>query len=53
MGAARGVRSDGAWHAKGDTLDISVNVSGRQLDHDDIVDHIREALEQRARPARF
>jgi diguanylate cyclase (GGDEF)-like protein len=33
------------WHSKGDTLDISVNVSGRQLDHDDIVDHIREALE--------
>jgi diguanylate cyclase (GGDEF)-like protein len=34
-----------AWHAKGDTLDISVNVSGRQLDRDDIVDHIREALD--------
>jgi diguanylate cyclase (GGDEF)-like protein len=33
------------WHSKGDTLDISVNVSGRQLDHDQIVDHIREALE--------
>jgi EAL domain-containing protein (putative c-di-GMP-specific phosphodiesterase class I) len=33
------------WHAKGDTLDISVNVSGRQLDHDEIVDSIREALE--------
>ena len=33
------------WHSKGDTLDISVNVSGRQLDHDNIVDHIREALE--------
>jgi diguanylate cyclase (GGDEF)-like protein len=34
-----------AWHARGDTLDISVNVSGRQLDTDAIVDHIREALE--------
>jgi predicted signal transduction protein with EAL and GGDEF domain len=33
-----------SWHAKGDTLDISVNVSGRQLDYDDIIDHIREAL---------
>jgi EAL domain-containing protein (putative c-di-GMP-specific phosphodiesterase class I) len=32
------------WHARGDTLDISVNVSGRQLDSDSIVDHIREAL---------
>lgn len=32
------------WHARGDTLDISVNVSGRQLDDDAIVDHVREAL---------
>ncbi|MEP7115066.1 MAG: EAL domain-containing protein, partial [Ilumatobacteraceae bacterium] len=34
-----------AWHAQGDSLDISVNVSGRQLDYDNVVDHIREALE--------
>jgi diguanylate cyclase (GGDEF)-like protein len=34
-----------AWHAEGDTLDVSVNVSGRQLDHDDIVDDVRWALE--------
>ncbi len=33
-----------AWHARGDTLDVSVNVSGRQLDHDNIVAHISEAL---------
>ena len=33
------------WHSKGDTLDISVNVSGRQLDHDDIIEHVRQALE--------
>ena len=33
------------WHRKGDTLDISVNVSGRQLDHDDIIEHVRQALE--------
>jgi diguanylate cyclase (GGDEF)-like protein len=33
-----------AWHARGDTLDLSVNVSARQLDHDDITDDIREAL---------
>jgi diguanylate cyclase (GGDEF)-like protein len=33
-----------AWHARGDTLNVSVNVSGRQLDDDRIVDHIREAL---------
>jgi diguanylate cyclase (GGDEF)-like protein len=34
-----------AWHARGDTLNVSVNVSGRQLDDDRIVDHIRDALE--------
>jgi diguanylate cyclase (GGDEF)-like protein len=32
------------WHARGDTLDISVNVSGRQLDDDRIVDDVRDAL---------
>jgi diguanylate cyclase (GGDEF)-like protein len=34
-----------AWHAAGDNLEISVNVSGRQLDRDEIIDHIREALD--------
>jgi diguanylate cyclase (GGDEF)-like protein len=34
------------WHAEGDTLDVSVNVSGRQLDDDIIVEHIREALSE-------
>jgi diguanylate cyclase (GGDEF)-like protein len=33
-----------AWHSRGDTLDVSVNVSGIQLDSDEIVDHIRDAL---------
>ncbi len=33
-----------AWHARGDTLDVSVNVSGRQLDDDAIINHIRQAL---------
>ena len=33
-----------AWHARGDTIDISVNVSARQLDDDAIVEQIREAL---------
>ena len=43
-------RQMAAWHAQGDTLDISVNVSGRQLDNDDIVDrHPRRPREQRAR----
>jgi diguanylate cyclase (GGDEF)-like protein len=34
-----------AWRARGDTIELSVNVSGRQLDSDDIIDHIREALD--------
>jgi diguanylate cyclase (GGDEF)-like protein len=34
-----------AWHARGDRLDVSVNVSGVQLDGDAIVDHIREAID--------
>jgi diguanylate cyclase (GGDEF)-like protein len=34
-----------AWHARGDSLDVSVNVSGVQLDGDAIVDHIREAID--------
>jgi diguanylate cyclase (GGDEF)-like protein len=33
-----------AWHARGDTLDISVNVSAAQLNNGAIVDHIRGAL---------
>jgi diguanylate cyclase (GGDEF)-like protein len=33
-----------AWHARGDTLDLSVNVSGRQLEDDRIIEHIRHAL---------
>ena len=33
-----------AWQSRGDTLDVSVNVSGGQLNSDAIVDHIRDAL---------
>ena len=32
------------WHGRGDTLDVSVNLSGRQLDDHAIVEHIAEAL---------
>jgi diguanylate cyclase (GGDEF)-like protein len=32
------------WHAKGAKLSISVNVSGRQVDDDDVIDHITDAL---------
>ena len=33
------------WHAQGDTLNISVNVSGAQLDSDEIIEHVKDALE--------
>jgi len=33
------------WHAQGIVLSLSVNVSGRQLDHDSIVDDVRKALD--------
>jgi diguanylate cyclase (GGDEF)-like protein len=32
------------WRAQGYDLSISVNVSGRQLDHDELVDDVRSAL---------
>jgi diguanylate cyclase (GGDEF)-like protein len=32
------------WRGQGNHVDMSVNVSARQLDHDEIVDHIRQAL---------
>jgi diguanylate cyclase (GGDEF)-like protein len=34
-----------AWHERGNRLDVSVNVSARQLDDDGILDDIRDALE--------
>jgi diguanylate cyclase (GGDEF)-like protein len=33
-----------AWHAQGDTIDISINVSGAQLDSDEICEHVKDAL---------
>lgn len=32
------------WRDRGSDLFVSVNVSGRQLDHDSVVDHVSEAL---------
>jgi diguanylate cyclase (GGDEF)-like protein len=37
-------RQMASWHAAGSELGVSVNVSARQLDHDVIVDQVREAL---------
>jgi EAL domain-containing protein (putative c-di-GMP-specific phosphodiesterase class I) len=44
-------RQMATWHAKGDTLDVSVNVSGRQLDHDGVIDDVRDALQTSGLPA--
>ena len=33
------------WHAQGHPLAISVNVSGRQLDHDELIDDVQHALD--------
>jgi EAL domain-containing protein (putative c-di-GMP-specific phosphodiesterase class I) len=38
-------RQTAVWHGQGSVLGVSVNVSGRQLDRDVIVDDVREALE--------
>jgi diguanylate cyclase (GGDEF)-like protein len=34
------------WHGQGHRIGMSVNVSGRQLDHDELIDDVRRALEQ-------
>ena len=36
------------WHANGHALGMSVNVSARQLDRDDLIDDVRGALEHSA-----
>jgi diguanylate cyclase (GGDEF)-like protein len=38
------------WHSRGDTLNLSVNISGRQLDDDRIIEHIRHALQASGLP---
>ncbi|MGA9859838.1 MAG: bifunctional diguanylate cyclase/phosphodiesterase [Solirubrobacteraceae bacterium] len=37
-------RQAARWHAEGHDLSIAVNVSGRQLDHDDLISDVRDAL---------
>ena len=39
------------WHRNGRELGVSVNVSARQLDHDDVIGHVREALRISGLPA--
>jgi len=38
------------WHSRGDKLNLSVNVSARQLDDDRIIEHIRHALQASGLP---
>ena len=42
-----------AWHDRGSSVGVSVNVGVRQLHHDVLVDHVREALEESALEARY
>ncbi len=39
------------WRSRGDDLDISVNVSARQLDQDSLIDDIAQALQTSGLPA--
>jgi EAL domain-containing protein (putative c-di-GMP-specific phosphodiesterase class I) len=41
------------WHAQGFTLNISVNVSGRQLDDDKLVEQISHALQATGLPPNY
>ncbi len=38
-------RQMASWRAQGSDLTVSVNVSGRQLDRDEIIDDVRDALQ--------
>ncbi len=39
-------RQAATWHRQGHRIGVSVNVSGRQLDRDELIDDVRRALEQ-------
>ncbi|MBJ7331610.1 MAG: EAL domain-containing protein [Solirubrobacteraceae bacterium] len=44
-------RQMATWHARGHVLDLSVNVSGRQLEDDTILADVRDALDRSGLPA--
>jgi EAL domain-containing protein (putative c-di-GMP-specific phosphodiesterase class I) len=44
-------RQTADWHARGNALDVSVNVSGRQLDDDSLIGDISKALSESGLPA--
>jgi diguanylate cyclase (GGDEF)-like protein len=39
-------RQAATWHEQGHQIGMAVNVSGRQLDHDDLIKDVRRAVEQ-------
>jgi diguanylate cyclase (GGDEF)-like protein len=41
---AEACRQGAAWHAAGHPVSVAVNVSGRQLDDDDFLRHVQDAL---------
>jgi diguanylate cyclase (GGDEF)-like protein len=41
---AEACRQGAAWHAEGHRIGIAVNVSGRQLDDDELLGHVQESL---------
>jgi diguanylate cyclase (GGDEF)-like protein len=45
-------RQGARWHARGHRLDVSVNVSARQLDTDELIEDIADALESSGFDAR-
>jgi EAL domain-containing protein (putative c-di-GMP-specific phosphodiesterase class I) len=44
-------RQGADWHERGFRLDVSVNVSARQLENDHLIDHVRAALAASGFPA--
>jgi len=43
---AEACRQAAAWHAAGHPLTVAVNISGRQLDDENLVDDVRDALSE-------
>ena len=41
---AEACKQGAVWHAAGHAVSVAVNVSGRQLDDDEFIDHVRDAL---------
>jgi EAL domain-containing protein (putative c-di-GMP-specific phosphodiesterase class I) len=53
MGTRPSCQQMAEWHSRGNALDVSVNVSGRQLDDNAVIEHISHALSVSGLPANF